>query len=109
MKRYNNIWDKVNGDIKKEFDSELIYNKFFEKQNNFSKAKTKFCLSLHYKGDESYLYLKKTEMWTFKANYNIRLYNFCLLSVSKDFTKDEQMNIYLIENLIANLSTIKNH
>ena len=59
MKRYNNIWDKVNGDIKKEFDSELVYNKFFEKQNNFSKAKTKFCLSLHYKGDESYLYLKK--------------------------------------------------
>ena len=30
----NTIWDKINADIKKEFDSESVYNKFFfEKQN----------------------------------------------------------------------------
>ena len=28
---------------------------------NFSKANTTFCLSLHYNGDESYLYVNKTE------------------------------------------------
>ena len=29
---------------------------------NFSKVKTKVCLSLHYNGDESYLYVNKTEI-----------------------------------------------
>ena len=29
---------------------------------NFSKANTKFCLSLHYNGNESYLYVNKTEI-----------------------------------------------
>ena len=28
---------------------------------NFSKANTKFCLSLRYNGDESYLYVSKAE------------------------------------------------
>ena len=28
-KKYDNIWDKVSADIKKEFDSEPIYNKTF--------------------------------------------------------------------------------
>ena len=27
LKRYNNLWDKINANIKKEFDSELVYNK----------------------------------------------------------------------------------
>ena len=30
---YNIIWDKVNADIKKEFDSEPVYNKEFLKTN----------------------------------------------------------------------------
>ena len=29
---------------------------------NFSKANTKLCLSLHYHGDGSYLYVNKTEI-----------------------------------------------
>ena len=41
---------------------------------NFSKAKTKFCLSLHYNGEESYLYANK--VCKFKANDNISWYNF---------------------------------
>ena len=45
---------------------------------NFSKAKTKFCLSLHYNSDDSYLSLNKTEIFRFKANDNIRWYNLCL-------------------------------
>ena len=30
-KKYNTIWDKVSADIKKEFDSESVYNKIFLK------------------------------------------------------------------------------
>ena len=56
---------------------------------NFSKAKTKFCLSLHYNGDDSYVYVNKTEICKSKANDNISWFNFCLGSMSKDFTKDE--------------------
>ena len=29
LEKYNTIWDKVNADIKKEFDSEPVYNKKF--------------------------------------------------------------------------------
>ena len=36
---------------------------------NFSKARTKFCLSLHYNGDNSYLFVNKKEIFKFKANY----------------------------------------
>ena len=62
---------------------------------NFSKAKTKFCLSLHYNGDESYLHVNKTEICKFKANDNKSWHNFCLGSISKKFTKDEQREISL--------------
>ena len=33
---------------------------------NFSKANTKFCLSVHYSGDESFLYVNKTVIYKFK-------------------------------------------
>ena len=35
LEKYNTIWDKVSVDIKKEFDSEAVYNK------NFLKTKIK--------------------------------------------------------------------
>ena len=60
-----------------------------------SKAKKKFCLSLHYDGDDSYLYVNKAEICKFKANNNISQYNFYLRSNSKDFTEDEQSEISL--------------
>ena len=59
------------------------------------KAKIKFCSNLHYNGDESYLYVNKTEICKFKANDNVSWYNFCLGSISKDFTKYEQSEISL--------------
>ena len=44
---------------------------------NFSETSTKFCLSLNYNGDESYLYVKKTEICKFKGNDDsISWYNF---------------------------------
>ena len=57
---------------------------------NVSRTNTKFCLSLLYTGDDSYLYVNKTEIFKFKANDSTSWYNFYLESVSKDFTKDEQ-------------------
>ena len=50
-------------------------------------------LSFHYDGDESYLYINKTEICKFKVKDNISWYNFCLGSVSNDFTRDEQSKI----------------
>ena len=35
---------------------------------NFSKAKTKFCLSLCYNSDNSYLFVNEKEIYKFKAN-----------------------------------------
>ena len=67
---------------------------------NFSKANTKVCLSLHYNDDESYLYVNKTEIYKFKAKYNISRYNFCLASVSQDFTKDEQDETSLNDTIL---------
>ena len=57
------------------------------------KAKTKFCLSLHYNGANSYLYVNKTESHKFKAHDNILWNEFCLESISKDFKKNEQSEI----------------
>ena len=61
-----------------------------KKYNYFGKAIIKFCLSLHYNGDESYMHVNKTRICKSKTNDNLRWYNFCLGSVSEDFTKDEQ-------------------
>ena len=39
---------------------------------NFSKANTKFCLSLHYNGDNSYLFVNGKETYKFKVeNKNV--------------------------------------
>ena len=62
---------------------------------NFSTVNTKFWLSLLYNGDGSYLYVNKTQIYKFKAKYNIRWYRFCWGSESKDFTKDKQSEISL--------------
>ena len=47
---------------------------------NFNKAKAKFCLSLHYHADNSYLFVNRKEIFKFKAdNGNINfLSRFCL-------------------------------
>ena len=57
---------------------------------NFSKADTNVCLSLHYNGDKSYLYVNKTEIYKFKAKDDISWYSFCVGIISENFTKDEQ-------------------
>ena len=31
LEKYNTIWNKVSADVRKQFDSELVFNKFFWK------------------------------------------------------------------------------
>ena len=54
---------------------------------NFSKAKTKFGLSLDYNIDNSYLFVNGKEIYKFKAsNINVNfLSQFCLGSISNKF------------------------
>ena len=55
----------------------LMITAVLQKKNsiNFSKVKTNFCLSLHYNGDQSYLFLDITDICKIKANDNISWYN----------------------------------
>ena len=54
---------------------------------NFSKANTKFCLSLHYNADNSNLFVNVKEIFKFEANNkNVNFpTQFCLGSVSNRF------------------------
>ena len=55
---------------------------------NFSTANTKFCLSLHYNADNSYLFVNGKEIFKFKAdNKNANFATeFCLRSISNGFS-----------------------
>ena len=56
---------------------------------NFTKEKTKFCLSLHYNGANSYLFVNSTEIIKFKAkDSEINSYELCLGNISKDCSVD---------------------
>ena len=57
---------------------------------NFTKKNTKFYLSLHYNGANSYLFANATEIIKFKAkDSEIISYSLCLGSISKDWTNDD--------------------
>ena len=56
---------------------------------NFTVTKKKFCLSLHYNGGNSYLFVNGTEICKFKAKYsNIVASPLCLGNISKDWSTD---------------------
>ena len=56
---------------------------------NFTKKNTKFCLSLHYNGANSYLFVNGTEIVKFKAkDSEISAYALFLGKISKDWTND---------------------
>ena len=53
---------------------------------NLTVADAKFCLSLHYNGDDRYLYVNGKESIKFKAkDSEIPPYPLCLGRISKDF------------------------
>ena len=54
---------------------------------NFTKVNKKFCLSFHYNGANSYLFVNDTEIHKFTAkDSEIFPANLCLENVSKDFS-----------------------
>ena len=56
---------------------------------NFTLTKKKFCLSLHYNGTNSYLFVNGTEIYKFKAkDSGIVASPLCLRNISKDWTTD---------------------
>ena len=62
-----------------------------EKMNsiNFTLMKRKFCLSLHYNGVNSYLFVNGTEIYKFKAkDSEIAATPLCLGNISKDWSAD---------------------
>ena len=53
------------------------------------KKNTKFCLSLHYNGANSYLFVNGTEIIKFKAkDSEILAYSLCMGNISKDSSQD---------------------
>ena len=56
---------------------------------NFTVTKKKFCLSLHYNGTNSHLFVNGTEIYKFKAKESeISLGSICLGNISKDWSVD---------------------
>ena len=56
---------------------------------NFTENNKKFCLSLHYNGTNSYLFVNGTEIYKFKAkDSEIVASPLCLGNISKDFSVD---------------------
>ena len=56
---------------------------------NFTVTRKKFCLSLHYNGANSYLFVNGTEIYKFKAkDSEIVATPLCLGNISKDFSVD---------------------
>ena len=56
---------------------------------NFTVTKKKFCLSLHYNGANSYLFVNGTENYKFKAkDSEIVAISLCLGNISKDWSTD---------------------
>ena len=67
---------------------------------NFSTAKTKFCLSLHYISDNSYLFVNGRKICRFEAsNKNVNCSSqFCLGSIFNKFDFVETEEVSLKEN-----------
>ena len=54
---------------------------------NFSRSNRKFCLSLHYSGSNSFLFVNSTKIYQFKAkDSKIKKYPLCLGNISKKFS-----------------------
>ena len=65
---------------------------------NFTEKNKKFCLSLHYIGANSYLFVNGKEIIKFKAKYSEIVANpLCLGNISKDWSKDNMKKTGLNE------------
>ena len=65
---------------------------------NFTVTKNKFCLSLHYNGANSYLFVNGTEIYKFKAKYSESVaIPLCLANISKDWLVDNMKKLDLMD------------
>ena len=56
---------------------------------NFTLTRNKFCLSLHYNGANSYLFVNGTKIYKFKAkDFKVLVGPVCLGNISKDWSVD---------------------
>ena len=63
---------------------------------NFTESNKKFCLSLHYNGADSCLFVNGTEIYKFKSkDSEIVATPLCLGNISKDFSVDNMKKIGL--------------
>ena len=54
---------------------------------NFSRTNRKFCLSLHYNGNNTFLFVNATKIYQLKVNDSeIKIYSLCLENISGDFS-----------------------
>ena len=71
---------------------------------NFTKENTKFCLSLHYNGANSYLFVNGKEIIKFKAKHSeIVAYPLWLGNISKDWSVDN-MKKTVLKGYVYNFS-----
>ena len=73
---------------------------------NFSKAKTKFCLSLNYNDFNSYLFVTWKKIKADIKNFKFPSH-FCIGSISKEFYLNESKGVYFKGNVCGNF--IRNH
>ena len=65
---------------------------------NFTVRKKKFCLSLHYKGANSYLFVNGTEIYKFNSeDSEIIATPLCLGNISKDWSADNMKKKVLMD------------
>ena len=65
---------------------------------NFTVTKKKFCLSLHYNGANSCLFVNGTEIYKFKVkDFEIVASPLCLGNISKDWSTDNMKKQVLID------------
>ena len=67
---------------------------------NFTVDNKIFCLSLHYNGDNSYLFVNDKQVINFKAkNSELIKYPMCLGGLSKDYNKNSRKDTGLYGNV----------
>ena len=74
---------------------------------HFTVTKNKFCLSLHYNGGNSYLFVNGTEIIKFKSkDSEIVASPLCLGNISKDWSTDNMKKQGLLDMFMILVQTI---
>ena len=77
------------GLIQKINDTTIYAEKLYSR--NFTVDNQIFCLSLHYNGDNSYLFVNSRKVTKFKTNnFELINYRMCLGGLSKDYKLDKK-------------------